>query len=286
LYKFSYSTCNSESGLAYTFAGGTDTVTPSVTTSYSATGTDANGCVSSIPGITTITVINTVTLSVGGTSAVCIGETATLSVNGAGSYSWSTGEFTGTIIPTPTVSSTYTVIGSTGTCADTAFISVQVNSLPSVQISSSSSVMCVGENVTLSSLGADTYLWNGGETTAIVVINPTITTNYTVTGVDAKGCTNKATFTQSVTECLGIRTADVDPGSFIKLYPNPNTGEFIVETGQHLNMVVLNALGQVVLEKELTEGKNRIVLEEQAKGIYFIEFKNKSHSKTIKVIKQ
>jgi len=271
--------------LTYTYSAGSNTVSPVVTTSYSVTGTDANGCVSVIPAVTTITVINAISISAGGTTLVCAGEPATLSVNGASTYTWSSGQNTSTIITSPTVNATYTVIGANGTCADTAFISVQVNSLPIVSALSTSSLLCTGETATLTTSGANTYLWSGGETTTFVVINPIVTTNYTVTGVDANGCSNKATVTQNVSDCLGIESREGFT-AFVNLYPNPNNGEFVVETSGSVQMRVLNSIGQVIIEKQLHENKNGIMLEGYAKGIYFIEFRNTGLTKTIKVIKQ
>jgi len=270
----------------YTYSGGSNVVAPSITTSYTVFGTDLNGCVSGTPATATVTVINTISISVSGTTLVCSGSEASLTVAGASSYTWSTGVFTNSLVTTPTINSTYTVMGSTGTCADTAFISVQVNALPSLSGSSSSSVICKGESASLSISGAHTYLWSGGETATVIVINPGITTSYTVTGIDANGCVNKTVVTQTVSDCVGIKSLQSELGSIISLYPNPNSGEFTVETSKALKMVVLNSLGQIVAERQLTEGKNKILLEEQAKGIYFIEFKNEKQNKTLRIIKQ
>ena len=55
--------------------------------------------------IPTITTISTSTL-------ICAGETATLSASGASSYIWSTTQATSTIIISPTITTTYVVIGT------------------------------------------------------------------------------------------------------------------------------------------------------------------------------
>lgn len=270
----------------YTFSGGSDVVIPSVTTSYSVTGTDVNGCSSAIPAVTTITVINAISISVSGNTLVCAGDPSTLSVTGAVSYTWHTGEFTNTIVPSPTTNSTYTVMGANGTCRDTAFISVQVKPLPAVLLSSTPTLVCAGESVTLTPSGADSYVWGGGETSAELVVNPAATTVYTVTGTGSNGCVAKITLTQKVSDCVGLDQNVTKPETFIKLYPNPNTGEFVIETPVELKIIVRNALGQLVAEKQLDQGINRIILDNQAKGLYFVEFGDNRQAKPIKVVKQ
>ena len=273
-------------GITYTFSNGSNTVAPAVTTSYSVTGTGTNGCVSLIPAVTTITVLNTISLSVSGTTMLCIGSDATLSANGASTYTWSNGTFGNTIITTPTVNSVYMVVGADGSCSDTAFISVKVNPIPTLLTTLSSSFICSGENSTLSVSGANTYTWSGGETTTIIIVSPSVTTSYTITGVDVNGCSNRIMLTQNVNDCLGVKDHSEDFGLVVKLYPNPNSGEFIVEVPKLLKLKVLNALGQTIIEKQLIEGKNNIIMEDQAKGIYFIEFKNDEQIRTIRIIKQ
>lgn len=272
-------------GVTYTYSGGSDIVAPSVTTTYSVTGTDANGCVSAFPAVTTITVVNTISVSVSGTTLMCLGNTATLTASGANSYTWNTGEFTGTIAPAPTASSTFTVVGANGTCSDTAFISVQVNPLPEVLISSTSSLICTGESATLVSTGAHTYTWDSGESTATVVINPVVSTNYTVTGLDVNGCSNKAVITLSVSDCAGFEPA-LNLSSLINVYPNPNNGEFVIEMSVPLKVSVINSLGQLITEQQLVKGKNKITLTQEARGIYFVELTSERQTKTVKMLKQ
>ena len=98
----------------YTFIGGGPVVTPTVTSSYSVTGTSSAGCISAGFAISNITVNITPDLSVfSSSSLICLGETATLTATGANSYSWSTGSNTSSTIISPTVTSTYTVTGIT-----------------------------------------------------------------------------------------------------------------------------------------------------------------------------
>jgi N-acetylneuraminic acid mutarotase len=270
--------------LSYSYSSGSNIVMPLVTSSYSVTGTDANGCTSIIPAITTVTVINAISISVSGTSVVCAGQPASLMVVGAANYTWSTGANTSTVAPTPSISSTYSVVGANGTCMDTAFVAVNVNPLPVIAINPSSSVICAGESATLTGSGALSYSWSSGETNNTLIVNPAVTSSYTLIGVDGNQCSNKTVFTQSVTECLGIKSK-LENTSLIKMYPNPSNGDFTVEVPEELKMLVLNYLGQIVLEENLKLGLNRISLK-HAKGIYILQFSNDRELINLRLIKE
>src|SRR5690606_6484306 len=60
-------------------------------------------------------------------STICEGESATLIASGADSYSWNTNQTGATTLVTPATTTTYTVIGTTNTCSDTATITIIVN---------------------------------------------------------------------------------------------------------------------------------------------------------------
>lgn len=65
-----------------------------------------------------------------------------------------------------------------------------VNPLPSVGVSSPT--ICAGTLRAISATGAATYSWSTGNTTATIAVSPTTTTNYTVTGTNAFGCSASA----------------------------------------------------------------------------------------------
>jgi hypothetical protein len=177
---------------------------PTTNTTYTVTGTDANGCVNTA---TTSLVINAlpVVTTVSSASVICAGGGVTLSGGGASTYVWSDG-VTDAVSFIPTSNTTYTVTGTDGNgCVNTASTSVVLNSLPVVTAASSASAVCAGNSVTLSGGGASSYVWSNGVTNAISFI-PTINSTYTVTGTDANGCSKTAT-TNVVVNTLPIVTA-------------------------------------------------------------------------------
>ncbi len=110
------STLTANGALTYTWSTTQNTtsisVSPGTTSSYTVSGTGANGCINS--AIETITVNTTPILSVTGNTNICKGSTSTLTANGAISYTWNSGANTTTISVTPTITTTYTLTGDNG----------------------------------------------------------------------------------------------------------------------------------------------------------------------------
>jgi len=187
---------------------------PSSTQNYTATGTDANGCVNT--GTTSVLVnpLPTVTASIG---TICVGQqTVTLNAAGAVTYTWTpaTGltPTTGSVVAAnPSSTQNYTITGTdVNGCVNMGTTSVLVNLLPTV--TASAGTICIGQQtVTLNAAGAVTYTWTpatGLTTTtgASVAANPSSAQNYTVTGTDANGCVNTGT-TSVLVNTLPIVTA-------------------------------------------------------------------------------
>ncbi|MFN8713909.1 MAG: beta strand repeat-containing protein, partial [Bacteroidota bacterium] len=180
--------------------GTTVTVSPVSTTTYTVTGTDANGCQNTAQ---VTVVVNTLpAVSASATPAtICNGATSNLLASGAVSYTWMPGSLSGAAVAvTPSATTTYTVTGTDANgCQNTANTTVTVNSLPTVNASATATTICDGASTTLSATGASTYTWMPGSLTdASVSVSPTSTTTYTVTGTDGNGCDAVTTITITV----------------------------------------------------------------------------------------
>ena len=195
----------------HTWSGGiTDgaAFAPSATGSYSLTGISPAGCTSTNQAVVSVTVnpLPQVTASV--TNAViCEGYSTTLIGGGAVKYTWTDGVSDNTAF-SPTSTATYTVTGEDlNMCKNTATISITVNTNPVLTVTSSNTLNCEAQNATLTVSGATTYTWSNSVTDISIVVTPSISTLYTVTGTNLAGCTNTASYTQSVAPCPGTLTA-------------------------------------------------------------------------------
>ena len=189
------------SGGNFIGAAGTTTVSPLITTTYSASVLDAHSCANTATVTVTVNPLPTVTVN---SPTICVGGSVTLTANGASTYSWNTGTGLSATVGTsvtanPVTTTVYTITGTdVNTCTSTATSTVTVNPLPTVTVNSAT--ICAGNPTTLTALGATTYTWalgTGLSSTSgnTVTANPASTTVYTITGADANNCINTATST-------------------------------------------------------------------------------------------
>lgn len=92
-------------------SGGTLLVTPTVNVTYTLTGNTVFGCTNSAVYAVTVQAQPVLQLSAGATS-ICAGESTTLGVSGAASYTWSNGQNSSGISVSPSVSTSYSVMGA------------------------------------------------------------------------------------------------------------------------------------------------------------------------------
>lgn len=184
---------------SFNLTGAIVAVSPSATTIYSVAASDGT-CVG-----TTSVVVSTnpnPTISIGATSTViCAGQSSTLSLGGGINYTWTPSNLSGsTAVVSPTISTLYTIVGDNAfNCTGSNSQIVLVNPVPPVNAVTNRTLVCVGGSATLTAFGADTYNWSNTANTTITVVNPAVTTVYTVVGTYvATGCQNSKTISVSV----------------------------------------------------------------------------------------
>ena len=64
--------------------------------------------------------------------------------------------------------------------------------------------------------------------------------------------------------------SNIDNPFDINIYPNPNAGNFIIESAGNLNVQVLDALGRIVYAAQNIDTLHRVGLKNMASGIYFV----------------
>jgi hypothetical protein len=186
-------------------------VSPPVNTTYTVIGTNSLGCTNTRTVSVTISGSLNITL-VANPTVACAGQSRTLTASGATTYTWSPGALTGSnVVVTPTVATTFTVNGTSGTCGGTNTLSLLVNPNPTVNATATTPTICMGNGTNLNATGATSYTWNPGNFIgATYSVTPGTTTTYTVIGSNASGCTNTRTVTVTVNG-LPIVNATANP---------------------------------------------------------------------------
>ncbi|MBL7932157.1 MAG: T9SS type A sorting domain-containing protein, partial [Bacteroidia bacterium] len=260
---------------SYTWSNGMTgpfiTVSPSVSTCYSVIGQTNGGCTGM--AVKCITVQNIPFLTVTGNTNICQGSSATLQASGAASYWWNTGATSSAIVVNPNVSTSYMVIGSNGACQSSINVNVTVRPKPFVFILGGDSTMvCAGDALTLTAVGASTYTWNNSSTGSMITVTPTASTVYSVVGTSTNNCTNSAAKLIVVNACTGI-SANTMSESDVQIYPNPSSGLVTIsnQSAESLNVKVYDMIGRELLKKQIN-GTQTLDLSNYANGTYIVRF--------------
>lgn len=226
-----------------------------------------NTCGTSLPKTLSVTVLASPTINVN-SGSVCAGKSFTMYPSGANTYTFSSGS----AIVSPTTTTSYSITGvSLQGCigSNTAVSTVTVNPLPTITVTPSPNIICVGQYATMTASGASSYTWSTGGVFPTEYAYPTSNTTYTVIGKDANGCINSATFTQSVSACTGINNLVSENNLLV--YPNPfNTKITIAYKGQKQNLQIYNSVGSLIHSIDIENEKVEIDLTKYSSGIYFI----------------
>ena len=196
------------------------TVSPTSSTTYSVTVTDANTCSATTSGTVEVNPLPTPVIDPP-TAQICLGYSQTLTASGGVSYAWNTSARTAAVTVSPTATSTYSVmVTDTNGCSNSTSRIVTVIPYMILTIDSTN-VTCNGAangTMTLSvssGLSPYNYLWNNYSTSAdITGLTPG---QYSVTVTDNAGCT--ATASASISQPL--------PLVLTSTYANPACETFI-----------------------------------------------------------
>ncbi|HRD38577.1 MAG TPA: hypothetical protein PLC65_08095, partial [Bacteroidia bacterium] len=105
------------------------------------------------------------------------------------------------ILVSPNVTTTYTLLAGSGLCTSTAVQQVSVTSALNITIlPGGATTVCAGQSATFTAVGATDYVWlPGGTTGNTVTVKPSSNTTYTVVGATGS-CVNTKTFVVNVSK--------------------------------------------------------------------------------------
>lgn len=290
--------CSGKTGTLYAYGavsytwgpnatGPITTVSPSITTVYTFTGTAATGCKNT--GTISVSVNNT-TITATANSPVCAGSPAVLSASGASSYTWSTGTPFQSITVHPSASTVYSVAGTDATgCLANTTVAVNVNPAPPVTAQADKNVVCRNEPVTLSASGASTYTWSTGASSASVTLSLPVDVVYTftVTGAAANGCTSQAVLPVLVSRCTALEELG-DASTGVLVYPNPasNLLNFKLNSTGAARVELLDVTGRSLMEMTTNAEVGQMDLSTLSQGVYYLRVSGPGGAWTEKVVKQ
>ena len=258
----------------------------SATNTYTVIGTDGNNCLNSDDITITVNLLPSV-VAHASDSVICNGDSITLYGSGAETYIWNH-SVTDQVAFVPATTLTYLVTGTDlNGCKKSDSLEVIVHSLPVVTISTPPTTVCVdappinlsgtpsGGTWSGSGVSGNTFTPSAADTGVILII-------YSYT--DANTCSASDSVNITVNPCAGIEGSL--PDFQVKVYPNPNNGNFFLELSAASEIVIYNSLGAVVLSQDMKAGKNTVDLGNYADGIYMIAVIKDGNRKMARILKQ
>lgn len=208
-------TLSADNGISYSWAPNYNisntsianpVVDPDVTTVYTVTVTDANGCVASDE--VTIQVADTVIAEVSDDATICEGQSMQLNASNAVYYQWSpsaglSADDVPNPLASPLVTTMYLVDSYIGSCVDRDTVTITVLPKPTAEAGSDTTIN-QGETIILNATGSGDYLWSppdGLNDASLLnpVAGPLNTVTYTLTVTADNGCKAEDSVTINVT---------------------------------------------------------------------------------------
>ncbi len=254
----------------YVYSSGSNVVNPTLSNSYTVTGTDANGCIGTAISLVTVNASPMISVNSG---SVCSGDNFTVTPSGASTYSYSTGSN----IIRPSVTMTFTVTGTDVNGCDNligTIGSVTVNPLPLVSSIASPTILCndgsTGPSILTASTSAVTYTWSNGANTMTTSVTPTLTTTYTLAVTNIEGCSDEAYITIIVNDCSGLKEIQ---NNDVLVYPNPTKDILTIlmtsRFKQTARIELYDSMGKLVIKENLLNESNVINVSNIENGMYF-----------------
>lgn len=261
---------------------------------YSVVVTTAQGCSDADTVIVTLNSSPNVDVTANNTT-ICSGNSAILTATGGSTYLWSTGGSGSSITVNPTLTTTYYVIGTDANGCQGSDV-VTINVIPNPTASFTYNMVGVTAVFTNTSTGASSYTWDFGDSSPTSSQqNPshtyTVNGSYTVTLTVTGPCGTQVT-TQVVT-ITNVGLQDLDLEQTLSLYPNPNSGTFTLSfnLGEAQDVVVtLFGLRGETISNENLEGissyNRQFTIGDASAGVYFVRIQTQHGVATKRIVVQ
>lgn len=273
---------------------------------YTVVVTDTNGCTATATS-DTLTEPSALFTTAVGTNVTCSGEgdgTVDLTVSGGVEpygFAWSPGGETTEDLSGQGPGAYSVVVTDANGCTANAVKSLTE---PNAIVVSTSSVTDVSTNggsdgaiviaTPTGGTGAYTYSWigTGGFTSTDANISGLIAGNYTIAVTDENGCGGPASSVVVTINEPPVSVSEVAENATFSIYPNPNTGKFMVEMNnlskEDYLLEIRNIIGQLVIGETISNVSGNhfkmIDLTKKERGVYFVSITNKNSTITKKLV--
>lgn len=258
---------NGANGSSYTTPGLTTTTTYYVST-LSSVGRESQR----VSAVATINALPAVGIVISGDTTFCDGDSVRLTASGGDRYQWSNGDTTASIVVRVGASYAVTATNAANCAATSTPIMVTVNAIPATPVITATP-QSGGLVLLTSSGGANSQFYlNGapvpGTIGATYLADPSTQSGlYTATVTSAAGCMSLPSAAVNVI-VTGTEAAGLAAG--ITLSPNPTSADVNLFLPVPAHVVVLDALGRVVEQRQVEAGRQSLAMSAQKPGVYVV----------------
>jgi hypothetical protein len=167
------------------------------------------------------------------------------------------------------------------------------NALPIIAINALDSI-CLGDSIVLSAIGlADSYVWNTGDTTQNLTDYPISNQLYAVTAT-SNGCSVSVNHQLAVLPCVTALAEAAYSDDDLIIFPAPSSGEINIAYFQKnvsdILLKISDANGRLIYKNQQYNFNGTLNttlnLENEAKGIYYLQIFNSQGVITRKIVLQ
>jgi len=251
-------------------------VNPGTTTTY--TVTVSNSACSDTASVTVT--VGSGNFNAGSNKVICQTESVTLTGSGGGSYLWSTGQTTSSILVNPMITTWYYLTVTNGGCTGKDSVKVIVNPFQPPSLGPDTT-LCAGQSITLDAGSGFTNInWSTGAHSQTITVDTTGiglgTHTISVYLTSIHDCIGEDTIQITFTACTDI--GELSNENSIVIYPNPSDGIIhignISGNGNKISIECINGIGQNVFSKtyDSNSGKVNEILnfKDFSNGIYMV----------------
>lgn len=258
-----------------------------ISTTYSVTLTDFKQCTSTQMVEVKVFPLPQIKATTNPITEACDKSIIQLSASGGLSYKWAgTGlqQTIGNNISTTILYGTnYFEVEGTDIngCINKSNVTIFGNPIPQVNVFANNLNPCVGDNITLTAFGADSYVWSStleggliGNVGNNILAKPSKEgkISYSAVGTSTKGCKSlNAVLDINVKNC-GVATNDTDAENDIVVYPNPFSDRIFFTNPERIEEIeIFDVLGKSVYQQKNIS--NGVDLEILANELYLVKIR-------------
>ena len=169
-----------------------------------------------------------------------------------------------------------------------AIDNVEVSVCPvfNVQLTTSSDTICRGASASITASGAETYLWDNGQTSSSITINPFSSNIYSILGItgNCSAANEVVIYVEDCTSLYDFENSDVA----VSLMPNPTSGATTIKfnTTAIRNIYIVDISGKIIQSFQSKNQLEVLPTEDLASGIYVVRIVSETNqNQFVKLIK-